>query len=486
LGGVPTDDFFLKKAVLSSPAGSAYFGNDVDVDGNTAAVGAPYASGSGQVFIYTRANSNWTSSWTLAATITGGSANDDFGMSVSLDGDTLVVGAPRVTVGSATLQGKVYVFEKPNGGWANANVGNAVASFSNPAADIGNYSRFGEDVGLSGDFMVVGSPAGTNFGVGAGYIFKKTAGTWDSNPVYSKYGGNTNDYIGTTVAINGNIALIGSPDADANSAVDAGVVYVIKYDTIATTWAQDNQLSGNGNGYRIASALAVEASGRILLGAEGFSSNSGGVATWNCAAACVSVQDFLNPTPAANARFGGSISTDGTTYVVAADGAGTSGKIYLYNFSGGFNLFRTLEPDNAVTGVGFGTSVGVSGNTVMAGMYANLNPFHGRVNESVSAGAADGVVYVFQDYTTTAAGVVVSGRVRTSNGAGLKNAKVTLTDSQGTTRTASTGSFGAFRFENIPVGQDYVLTVGSKRYRFSPQTISLTADLTGLQISANN
>ena len=154
-GGVPTDDLFLKKAVLSSPAGSAYFGNDVDVDGNTAAVGAPYASGSGQVFIYTRANSNWTTSWTLAATITGGSANDDFGMSVSLDGDTLVVGAPRVTVGNATLQGKVYVFEKPNGGWANANVGNAVASFSNPAADIGNYSRFGADVGLSGNFMVV-------------------------------------------------------------------------------------------------------------------------------------------------------------------------------------------------------------------------------------------------------------------------------------------------------------------------------------------
>jgi hypothetical protein len=109
-------------------------------------------------------------------------------------------------------------------------------------------------------------------------------------------------------------------------------------------------------------------------------------------------------------------------------------------------------------------------------------PFH--VTGSSLGGGYDGVVYVFQDYTTTAAGAVVSGRVRTSNGAGLKNAKVTLTDSQGSVRTASTGSFGSFRFENIPVGQDYVLTVGSKRYRFSPQTISLTADLTGLEITA--
>jgi len=173
---------------------------------------------------------------------------------------------------------------------------------------------------------------------------------------------------------------------------------------------------------------------------------------------------------------------DGSNYALSAPGI-SSGKVYLFSSSNLNSPFRDLGPDSGATGILFGSVVSINAGVLAVGMpTANEVPFH--VTGSSLGGGYDGVVYVFQDYTTTAAGAVVSGRVRTSNGAGLKNAKVTLTDSQGTTRTASTGSFGAFRFENIPVGQDYVLTVGSKRYRFSPQTISLTADLTGLEITA--
>jgi hypothetical protein len=74
---------------------------------------------------------------------------------------------------------------------------------------------------------------------------------------------------------------------------------------------------------------------------------------------------------------------------------------------------------------------------------------------------------------TTAAGVTVSGRVFTPEGYGLRNAIVTITDSTGMTRTARTTTFGYYTFEGIEVGGTYVISVGSKRYTFTPRTITV-------------
>ncbi len=66
-----------------------------------------------------------------------------------------------------------------------------------------------------------------------------------------------------------------------------------------------------------------------------------------------------------------------------------------------------------------------------------------------------------------AAGVSVTGRVITANGRGIRNSIVSLTDSSGETRTAVTSSFGYYTFDEIQVGQTYILSVSSKRYRFT-------------------
>jgi len=78
---------------------------------------------------------------------------------------------------------------------------------------------------------------------------------------------------------------------------------------------------------------------------------------------------------------------------------------------------------------------------------------------------------------TTAAGVEVSGRVITSDGRGLRNATVELTDSKGNTRTVTTGSFGNYRFEDVEAGESYVISVTSKRYRFASRVVSVTDSL---------
>ncbi len=85
----------------------------------------------------------------------------------------------------------------------------------------------------------------------------------------------------------------------------------------------------------------------------------------------------------------------------------------------------------------------------------------------------------------TAAGVDVAGRVLVPGGGGLRNAIVTLTDSRGVTRTSRSSSFGNYRFEDVRVGETYILAVNSKRYVFTPRTIQVLDEVTGLDITAD-
>lgn len=79
---------------------------------------------------------------------------------------------------------------------------------------------------------------------------------------------------------------------------------------------------------------------------------------------------------------------------------------------------------------------------------------------------------------TTAAAVSIGGRVQISTGQGLLNATVILTDGEGFIRTARSSSFGYYRFEEIPSGRTYVISVDSRNYTFAPQVISVFDNLT--------
>ncbi len=73
-----------------------------------------------------------------------------------------------------------------------------------------------------------------------------------------------------------------------------------------------------------------------------------------------------------------------------------------------------------------------------------------------------------------------SGRVMTPLGQGIRNTVVSLTDSRGVRRVATTGSFGEYLFSEVRGGETYTITVTSKRYRFSPKVILVTGNLTDL------
>lgn len=85
---------------------------------------------------------------------------------------------------------------------------------------------------------------------------------------------------------------------------------------------------------------------------------------------------------------------------------------------------------------------------------------------------------------TTSANASVSGKVFTNDGNALRNAAVLLTDANGNTRKVQTGSFGVYNFDDLAVGQTYIIQVVSKKFTFAPQTIYLTDNVSEMDFTA--
>ncbi len=139
----------------------------------------------------------------------------------------------------------------------------------------------------------------------------------------------------------------------------------------------------------------------------------------------------------------------------------------------------------------FGASIGLAGTTTGSGQYLSLNnsgaaPTASSTLETlnISTKPANGQTYTFAPMVVTASSVSVSGRVSTDNGRGLKNAFVTLTDSQGATRTTRTTSFGYYRFDGVATGQTYVISINSKLFQFAPQVMTVMEDINNLNFAA--
>ena len=95
-----------------------------------------------------------------------------------------------------------------------------------------------------------------------------------------------------------------------------------------------------------------------------------------------------------------------------------------------------------------------------------------------------GVSRLLNDIAPTAANVSVGGRVFDSHGNAVLRARVSVVDPTGNIRTAVTNSFGYYRFDVLPAGDNYVFSVSAKEHQFQPQVINVTEDLTALNFTA--
>jgi hypothetical protein len=353
-------DPFVQAAKLTASdgaAGDALGSAAVAISGDTIAVGTwPATVGNntrqGAVYVFVKPNGGWANGQEVAKlTASDGAANDDLGWSVAISGDTILAGAPGAAVGASPQQGAAYLFSKPNGGWASEHEAAKLTHVTGTTGD-----NFGDSVALSPDTAVVGVPIEGN-GIrqntpGSVYVFAKPLAGWTTTGTPTAHltasDGVVPDQVGFSVAIDGDTIVTGAEHEDLGANTEQGALYVFVKP---------------GNGW----ADATET--KKLIASDGGNAN----------------------------QLGYSVAISGDT--IAAGAPFPSGAVYVFvrpangwaNAAGTETAKLTPSDPNG----GFGKATGISGNTIVAG----------APNVTVAGHANQGKLYVF----TKPGGVWASG-----------------------------------------------------------------------------
>lgn len=183
----------------------ARFGSSVALFGDTAFIGARNASvngvRAGSAYVLERINGAWIEATQLAAN--DGTDGDYFGVSAALSGDTAVFGADHED-DLGRESGSAYVFERIDGAWVQ------VAKLL--AEDGAAEDQFGWSVAVSGDAIIVGAPYDEDYGfaTGSAHVFEKVAGAWVQTAKLLAADATSGDRFGQSVAMHGNAALVGA------------------------------------------------------------------------------------------------------------------------------------------------------------------------------------------------------------------------------------------------------------------------------------
>jgi len=149
-----------------------------------------------------------------------GSANDYFGVYVSISGDYAIVGA-YYDDDKGNESGSAYIFKRNGENWTEQDK-------ITPADGEAN-DRFGGSVSISGDYAIVGAIGDNDNGPisGSAYIFKREGTNWIQKEKLMASDGSANDYFGGTVSMRGNHAIVASY-ADDDNGTDSGSAYVFE------------------------------------------------------------------------------------------------------------------------------------------------------------------------------------------------------------------------------------------------------------------
>lgn len=208
---------------IDAKAGDA-FGQSIALTPRFLVIGAPHSDapyeGSGSAYVYERIRDTWRFKAKLTAS--DGAAGDLFGISVAIDGDTLLVGAD-LNDERAENAGAVYVYVFDGSQW------NHQAKLM--ANDGANTDIFGVRVALFGDTALISARRddldGVGIDAGSAYIFERTKDKWIQTQKLVAPDGKADDRFGRGVALNSQVALISAMHHDANGS-DAGALYIFK------------------------------------------------------------------------------------------------------------------------------------------------------------------------------------------------------------------------------------------------------------------
>ncbi len=260
-----------KRIEASDDQYNGRFGASVAISGETAVVGAPawgpfvHNLFRGKAYVF-GSNGGWTEEAQLEPD--DGQREDEFGTSVSVSGDTVIVGAPKhdVVTGAGTNenQGQAYAFVRTNGSW------------SPPSRLTGSggtaFDYFGESLGVSGNTAVVGAAGPIDPPrIGLAYVFDRSGAAWNEQQILAADDGEPGATFGGAVAIADDTIVVGASHADSNAGPvhpKQGAVYTFSREN--ATWTQKDKLRASDGEAHDAFGFSVAVGGvGIIVGGPG-------------------------------------------------------------------------------------------------------------------------------------------------------------------------------------------------------------------------
>lgn len=212
----------FKKLTADDTVAGDYFGDKVAIDYNTMIVAAPGAGSTGKMYLFDR----YGAEWAKVGEFLGAAANDGFGYSVSIDGTIAVVGAPYHDQQQGQSDtGAAYIYEKVSGNWIFTTYLTANQWWRNP----GDWFGFSTDV--DGATVIVGNPNGDSYDradCGFAQTFTKSNGQWYYSDALYAPDRQPGDDLGYSVAVEGDVAVVGAPGAAVSGKAEAGAVYIFR------------------------------------------------------------------------------------------------------------------------------------------------------------------------------------------------------------------------------------------------------------------
>ena len=276
------------RLVAPDPVDDDRYGESVAIYRTTAVVGASKdddnGKNSGSVFVYVLDGTTWKPQTKIVPEDLVGS--DAFGETVSLDENTLAVGAPAHTHGGVRFAGAVYIFVREGNKWEQQ------AKLT--PDDPGKASKFGGSVSLTFNTVVIGAPLhDTERGrdAGAAYIFVRNGDKWKQQARLTSKDTKAGDRFGTGVATTGKSAIVGAPFRP-EGAPGSGAAY--SFISVDGKWEEKEKVTPDDAGQKINYGLWVAMSGNMVVVSSYAAPNEGGAEKGIGTAAYVynSVDDF--------------------------------------------------------------------------------------------------------------------------------------------------------------------------------------------------
>ena len=319
---------WVEQAPLSALDGaiSDFFGEAVAISGDRAVIGAPRdddgGSESGAAYVFVRSGTMWTQEAKLTAS--DAAAGDRFGNAVSIDGDTLVVGA------SQNADGAVYAFAR-GANWTEQ------ARMLPTSSAIALGGAFGCAVSLSRESVLIGANLHNVRGTdsGAAFVFTRAGTSWTQQAELIPSGTAAGEHFGTAVALDGNRAVVGAPEHAGGSTAVGRVDFFVR---TGVSWATAPRmgLPTAGSGDRLGGAVAIsgdfaaaaaprdDVDGRALAGSVHVWALSGGI--WRYGAMLTASDSATMDT------FGRSLALSGSTLIAGRAARAGVGAAYVFAY----------------------------------------------------------------------------------------------------------------------------------------------------------